>query len=164
MKKLVLAATIAVTAGPAGAAVALPPFTTAGKSAADSIAQRELVAFRTATHATFDRMVFQFRGGTPGYNVRYVPRIIQDGSGATVPLLGTRFLAIRFAVARAHPLNGSTSNVPRVRTPLFPSIRQAKVAGDFEGIVSYGAGVAGRKAFRVLKLTGPPRIVVDVRH
>lgn len=164
MRKLVLSATIAVTVGPAGAAVALPPFTTAGQSTPDSAAQRELVAFRTATHVTFDRMVFQFRGGTPGYAVRYVPRIIQDGSGATVPLLGTRFLAIRFAAARAHPLSGSTSNVPRARTTLFASIRQVKVAGDFEGIVSYGAGIAGREAFRVLKLTGPPRIVVDVRH
>ena len=164
MNRLVLAATLAVTAGSAGAAVALPPFTTAGRSTPDSGAQRELVAFRTGTHPTFDRMVFQFRGGTPGYNVRYVPRIIQDASGATVPLLGTRFLAIRFAAARAHPLNGSTSNVPRVRTPLLPAIRQVKAAGDFEGVVHFGAGIAGRRAFRVFTLTGPPRIVVDVRH
>ncbi len=163
MKRLVIAATI-VAAGPAGAAVALPPFTTAAKSTPDSVAQRELVAFRVATHPGFDRMVFQFRGGTPGFNVRYVARIIQDGSGATVPLRGSRFLAIRFAAALAHPLNGATSNVPRVRTPLFRSIRQVKVAGDFEGVVSYGAGIAGRRAFRVFRLTGPPRIVVDVRH
>jgi len=163
MKKLVLAATIAVTAGAAGAAVALPPFTTRGKATPDSFT-RELVALRTATHPAFDRMVFQFRGGTPGYAVRYVPRIIQDGSGATVPLLGTRFLAMRFAAARAHAPDGSAANVPRVRTPLFASIRQVKLAGDFEGIVSYGAGIAGRKAFRVFKLSGPPRIVVDVRH
>ena len=162
MKKIVLAATVAVTAGSAGAAVALPPFTTAGKSVPDSAAQRELVAFRVARHATFDRMVFQFRGGTPGFNVRYVPRIIQEGSGKTVPLLGARFLAIRFAAARAHPLNGSSSSVARVRTPLLPAIRQAKLAGDFEGVVSYGAGIAGRRAFRVFRLTGPPRIVVDV--
>ena len=164
MKRLVIAATIAATAGPAGAAVALPPFTTAGKSTPDSVAQRELVAFRVATHPGFDRMVFQFRGGTPGFNVRYVARIIQDGSGATIPLLGSRFLAIRFAAARAHSLSGTTSNVPRVRTPLLRSIRQVKLAGDFEGVVSYGAGIAGRRAFRVFRLTGPPRIVVDVRH
>jgi hypothetical protein len=164
MKTLVVAATIAASAGTAGAAVALPPFTTAGKSTSDSLAQRELVAFRTATHPGFDRMVFQFRGGTPGFNVRYVARIVQDGSGATVSLLGTRFLAIRFAAARAHPQNGSRLNVPRVRTPLFRSIRQVKLAGDFEGVVSYGAGIAGRRAFRVFRLTSPPRIVVDVRH
>jgi hypothetical protein len=159
MKRLVVAATLVGAAGPAGAAVALPPFTTGAKSTPDSVA-----AFRTATQPEFDRMVFQFRGGTPGFRVRYVARIIQDGSGATVPLLGSRFLAIRFAAARAHPLSGASSNVPRVRTPLFPSIRQVKLAGDFEGVVSYGVGIAGRKAFRVFRLTGPPRIVVDVRH
>jgi hypothetical protein len=164
MKRLVVAATLVGAAGPAGAAVALPPFTTGAKSTPDSVAQRELAAFRTATQPEFDRMVFQFRGGTPGFRVRYVARIIQDGSGATVPLLGSRFLAIRFAAARAHPLSGASSNVPRVRTPLFPSIRQVKLAGDFEGVVSYGVGIAGRKAFRVFRLTGPPRIVVDVRH
>ena len=163
MNKIVLAATVAV-AGSAAAAAALPLFTTAGKSIPDSGAQRELVALRVASRPTFDRMVFEFRGATPGYRVRYVSRIIQDGSGATVPLLGSRFLAIRFAAARAHRLNGSSSNVPRVRTPLFPSIRQVKLAGDFEGVVSYGAGIAGRRAFRVFTLTGPPRIVVDVRH
>lgn len=164
MKKRVLAATLAATAGSVGVAVALPPFTTGGRSTPDSSAQRELVAFRVSTHLTFDRMVFQFRGGTPGYRVRYVTRIIQDGSGATVPLLGSRFLAIRFAAARAHPVNGSTLNVPRVRTPLFGSMRQVKFAGDFEGVVSYGAGIAGRRAFRVFRLNRPPRIVIDVRH
>jgi hypothetical protein len=162
MSKLVLALAIGA-AGPIGTAAALPPFTTTGKSTPDS-PTRELVAFRAARHATFDRLVFQFRGGVPGYNVRYVPRVIQDGSGATVALLGTRFLAVRFAAARAHSENGSTSNVTRVRTPLLPAVRQVKLAGDFEGVVSYGAGISGRKGFRVFRLTGPPRIVVDVRH
>ena len=163
MNKIVLAVTVAV-AGSAGAAAALPPFTIAGKSIPDSGAQRELVAVRVASHPTFDRIVFQFRGATPGYRVRYVPRIVQDGSGATVPLLGSRFLAIRFAAARAHRLDGSSSGVPRVRTPRFAAIRQVKLAGDFEGVVSYGAGIAGRRAFRVFTLTRPPRMVIDVRH
>ena len=54
--------------------------------------------------------------------------------------------------------------VPRSLTPLFPALRQLKISGDFEGVVSFGAGINGQKPFRVFTLTAPQRIVVDIRH
>jgi hypothetical protein len=39
-----------------------------------------------------------------------------------------------------------------------------KLAGDFEGVVTFGLGLKRRTGFRVFRLTGPARVVVDVRH
>lgn len=155
------AAALVATAGPA---VALPPFSTAAvdRPAAVGTTQTELVKVTVGRHPTFDRMVFRFAGARPGVKVRYVTRVIQDGSGLPVPLRGRRFLQINFSPARAHPLNAGSANVPSVLTPLFPTLRQLKIAGDFEGIVTFGAGLSRRAGFRVFALTSPRRIVIDV--
>jgi hypothetical protein len=41
-------------------------------------------------------------------------------------------------------------------------LRQVKGAGDFEGTVSFGLGLASTSGFRVFTLSGPDRLVVDV--
>jgi hypothetical protein len=38
----------------------------------------QLTGFHAAEQASFDRVVFQFRGRIPGYDVRYVPALTQD--------------------------------------------------------------------------------------
>ena len=55
------------------------------------------------------------------------------------------------------------ASVQGTQTPRFPEIRQVKGVGDFEGVTSYGVGLASKKAFRVFTLTSPNRLVVDVR-
>ena len=52
----------------------------------------------------------------------------------------------------------------QVLTPRFPTLRQVKFGGDFEGYVSAGLGLADRVGFRVFTLTNPYRVVVDVAH
>jgi hypothetical protein len=49
-------------------------------------------------------------------------------------------------------------------TPRCPNLRQVKGAGDFEGVVSFGLGLRHKAGFRVFRLTGPTRIVIDVAH
>jgi hypothetical protein len=156
---LALASSLAVAA----AAFGLPPFTTAPKSAPGSGGQGQLSAVATACHGSFDRFVIRARFATPRYDVRYVRRIIADGSGATVPLRGTKRIRILFREARGHTESG-TNLLPRVRTPLCPNLRQLKTAGDFEGIVTIGLGLRRKTGFRVFRLTGPARLVVDVAH
>jgi hypothetical protein len=43
---------------------------------------------RTGQHYCFDRMVVDLNGPVKGYTVRYVPDIVQDGSGFTIPVQG----------------------------------------------------------------------------
>jgi hypothetical protein len=147
----------------AAVALGLPPFTTAPKSAPGSGGQVQLSRVATGCHASFDRFVFRARFGTPRYDVRYVRRIVADGSGATVRLRGRKRIRVVIRDARGHTQSG-TNLVPNVRTPLCPNLRQIKTAGDFEGIVTFGLGLRRKTGFRVFRLTGPTRLVIDVAH
>jgi hypothetical protein len=159
------AAVVAVTASLtlAAAAFALPPFSTAPKTSSGSGGQAETFAIATGCHSTFDRFVVRARLATPGYHVRYVDKVVADGSGATVHLLGTKRVHVVIRDARAHTSGGSPL-LPGALTPLCPNLRQVKLAGDFEGVVSFGLGLRRKTGFRVLRLTGPTRIVIDVLH
>ena len=161
----VATAVVALAAFLALAAVAfgLPPFTTVPKTAAGSGGQAELFGAAAGCHSTFDRFVIRARFATPGYDVRYVSQIVADGSGNPVSLLGTRRIRVIVRNARGHTSSG-TNLLPRVITPRCSNLRQVKKAGDFEGVVTYGLGLRRKTGFRVFRLTGPTRIVIDVAH
>lgn len=120
-----------------------------------------LVAVRTGHHPTYDRVVFEFAGSLPGYRIRYVPRITADGSGAPVPLTGQAFLAVAFDPAVAHDASGRPTS-PRRLTPGYPALKELAFAGDFEAVVSYGLGLDDVVGYRVLTMTNPTRLVIDV--
>jgi hypothetical protein len=147
----------------AGVAFGLPPFTKAPKSAPGSGGQAEVFGIATGCRANFDRFVVRARFATPGYRVRYVRQVIADGSGLPVPLRGTKRIRVVVRNARGHT-QGGMNLLPAVRTPLCPNLRQVKVAGDFEGVVTFGLGLRRKTGFRVFRLTGPRRIVIDVAH
>ena len=84
-------------------------------------------------------------------------------AGRRVPLRGRAFMAVAFQPARARDPDGATTFRTGGLSPDFPSLRQVRFAGDFEGRVAFGVGVAGRGGFRVTELTGPNRVAVDVR-
>jgi hypothetical protein len=149
--------------GLAAVAFGLPPFTTAAKSSPGSGGQAEVFGVATGCHSSFDRFVIRARFGTPRYDVRYVKRIVADGSGRPVTLRGTKRIRVVIRNARGHT-QGGTNLLPRVRTPLCPNLRQVKTAGDFEGVVTFGLGLRRKTGFRVFRLTGPTRIVIDVAH
>ncbi|MCW3065736.1 MAG: Peptidoglycan-binding domain 1 protein [Solirubrobacterales bacterium] len=147
----------------AAVAFGLPPFTTAPKSSPGSGGQAELSGVDAGCHATFDRLVVRARFATSSYDVRYVNRIIADPSGVPVALLGTTRIRVVIRNARGHT-NGGTNLLPGLVTPLCPNLRQIRKAGDFEGVVSFGLGLRHKTGFRVFRLSGPTRIVVDVAH
>ena len=145
------------------AAFGLPPFTTAPKSSAGGGGQAELFAVAAGCHPTFDRLVIRARFATPGYQVRYVNQITADPSGNPVPLQGAKRIRVVVRSARGHTSAGANL-LPSVLTPLCPELRQIKKAGDFEGVVSFGLGVRRKRGFRIFRLSGPTRIVIDVAH
>lgn len=163
MRRLLAISVAVVSLGLPAAAAGLPPFGTAPRSAPGTPPTAEVFATSAACHATFDRFVIRTRGGTAAYAVRYVKRIVEDGSGDVVRLKGRKRLRIVLRDARAHSAGG-TQLIPKVRTPLCGNLRQVKLAGDFEGVVTFGLGLRRRTGFRVFRLTAPPRVVVDVRH
>jgi len=125
----------------------------------------QLINVRTGRHATYDRTVFDFTGGTPGYRVEY-GTLIHQARGDNVPLAGAAALVIVFHWATAHDINtgAPTYDMGRTLDPKLPTLRQIKFGGDFEGYVSAGLGLTGRVGFRVFQLHSPDRVVVDVAH
>jgi hypothetical protein len=145
------------------AASGLPAFSTAPKSASGSPPTAEVFGTAAGCHASFDRFVIRTRFGTAAYAVRYVRKIVSDGSGRTVRLQGSKRLRVVLRDTRAHTASGGAL-IPGTRTPSCPNLRQVKLAGDFEGVVTFGLGLRRKTGFRVFRLTAPSRVVIDVRH
>jgi hypothetical protein len=122
----------------------------------------ELVSVATSERDGYDRVVFSFRGAAPGYQVRYVSQVT-DQAGRKLALDGQAFLAVVFEQARAHERAGRPTFATGDLDPGAPAVRQVRFAGDFEGQVSFGIGVADRGGFRVSELHDPSRVAVDVR-
>jgi len=162
-RALAAAAALGTTLLLAAAAFALPPFTNAPKTDGGSGGQAVIDGLRTSCHGSFDRLVIEARRGVPSYDARYVRRVRSDGSGAIVRLKGSKRLRIVMQNARAHSQAGGPL-IPGAQTPLCPNLRQVKLAGDFEGVVTFGVGLRRKDGFRVFRLSNPARVVVDVAH
>jgi hypothetical protein len=158
-----LATAVACLAFAATEAVALPAFTTAPKTASPRGDAAELSNAAAGCHATFDRFVVRARLATPGYDVRYVRRIVADPSGRPVSLLGAKRIRVRFNLAAGHDSRG-TNLLAGTLTPRCANLLQVKKAGDFEGTVSFALGLRRMTGFRVFRLTNPTRVVIDVAH
>jgi len=128
-----------------------------------------LTDVRAARHGSFDRVVFEFRNGVPGYDVRYVARpVTADGSGAEIEVAGSEVLQIRMESALDADL--TKESAPRTYTgptrldPDTPQLAEVVRTGGFEGVLTWVAGTRSRAAFRVTTLESPPRLVIDLRN
>jgi hypothetical protein len=151
----------------AAAALGLPPFTLGPKSAPPGGGiQAELYRLAVACHPTFDRVTITARFATPGYRVQYVSNVVADPSGAPVSLMGSAKLLIVIDPARAHS-SGGHAVLPNVVYPTptaCPNLKEVKVVGDAEGVVSFGVGLARKKGFRIWRLYYPTRWAIDIAH
>ena len=154
----VAVATVSVLAVTAGPAAALPGFGTAPVTG--SARPVTVTAVTVGSHPGFDRVVLTASTGIPSWDVRYVPQVVRDGSGDPVPLLGAA--DIQVVVQGTDWIDHPSVQVNR--TPGYPGLRQVTGAGEFEGVLTYGIGQATRAGFRAFTLTGPDRLVIDVRH
>ena len=118
----------------------------------------------------YDRVVFEFTGDSvPGYRVEYTTKPVQRcGSGDPVTAAGTGRgggrLIVRFEPAQAHDEHGNLTPAERQSAPGLPAVRELTLICDFEGQVAWVLDVAARSEYRVSELTGPARLVLDVRH
>lgn len=137
----------------------------------DTMGTGQVTNVRTGQHYCFDRLVVDLNGPVEGYTVRYVPTVVQDGSGFPVPLRGRAFLQITVN-SPAYDDAGNSTYTPADQKELtnvggYQTFRQVAWAGSFEGYSTMGLGVRGRLPFRVFTLDGPgtgSRFVVDVAH
>lgn len=124
-----------------------------------------LTAVRTAAHEGFDRIVLEFADDVPGFRVEYVEgSAFHCGSGEPARVDGEHLLRLRIEPANAHTDAGEPTVRERDRRPRLPVLGALALTCDFEAQVEWVAGLRSRGGFRVLELSGPPRLVVDVRE
>lgn len=120
---------------------------------------------RTASHDSFDRIVFDFRGsGTPGWFIDYTNTPTQQGSGYPIEFDGE--------VALYVGIEGTT--YPEPDDPNAPSLRTVPGTGGvvteiiyssiFEGRTEYIIGLNSRQPYSVTVLEQPTRLVIDIIH
>lgn len=133
-------------AAPASAAATAPP-------------SNPLTAVRTGEHASYDRVVFQFAGAVPKYSVTRVSAVYLDPKGTKVPLAGQAYLHVVFTGVTGEPAKLAAAE------PGYPRLLTVAPAGYFEGVASFGLGLAARSgAVHVFTLKDPARLVIDVSH
>jgi putative component of toxin-antitoxin plasmid stabilization module len=118
-----------------------------------------------AEQGDFDRVVFEFKDNqVPGYRVEYVP-IVTDEAETVHKLFGKAFMRVDMNPAWAHSNEtGAPSVKEREKRLNLPVVIEFKQVEDFEGVVSYALGLSGRKPFRVMEMSNPARLVIDVKH
>jgi hypothetical protein len=126
-----------------------------------------LTDVRAASQDGFDRVVFEFANGVPGYEVGYVePPIVADGSGDEVAVEGAAILRVRMEPALDADL--TKESAPRTYTgpnrfsPDAAVVRELVRTGGFEAVLAWAVGLDAERPFRVTTFSEPPRIVIDV--
>lgn len=128
----------------------------------DSSVQRQ-VGIRTGRHTGYERVVFEFEQGVPGYHLEYIDKPVRAcGSGDVVILEGDGWLQVRFYPAQAHTDEGAPTIGERELAPKLDIIREVERTCDFEGVVTWVVGTASPNRYRVFELHDPPRLVLDI--
>lgn len=123
-------------------------------------------AVRVGNQPGRDRMVFEFNDiGLPEWEVKYVDRPLLDcGSGDSVSVAGDAWLQITFRGAQAHTEAGEESGGPRRQIVNQTILRELVRTCDFEGEVTWVAGVIRPNGYTAQVLAEPSRLVIDVLH
>jgi hypothetical protein len=91
----------------------------------------------------YNRLSFTFTKGFPSYQFHFVSALVSDPAGRVIPLDGNGVLEVRFHTAQAHTASGSSSVVTQPPAHLgYTSMAGWAQGGDFEGVLTYGIGVA----------------------
>jgi hypothetical protein len=159
---------LALSAGAAALMAVLPasaadlgPFTCTDKSGGVAGTAATVYDIRIAHHNGYDRLVIGFPTANtmPEYQLtrQATATFVRDASGQPVRLDGSA--GIRAVLRNADITPGAPTDLK----PRLPAIREVAQIGNFERVVSYGVGLATPACFRVLELSGPTRLVIDVQ-
>jgi hypothetical protein len=127
----------------------------------------QLTAVRVAHQTGFDRIVFEFApqaGATahiPTYTVsrQASAKFVKDPSGLPVTMRGSAGLRIV-----VHGASGASSySGSRDQIVNLPVVQEVEQLGDFEAVLSWGAGLSQAACIRTLELPNPTRLVIDVQ-
>jgi hypothetical protein len=178
-----LAVLLAAACAPASTPTATPtpsPTPTAATTACPSATGGEatfvhLTDVRVGTHAGFDRVTFEFVPSSdappaiPTYQLDAAsPPFVEDGSGNPIELEGSHFARLIFHGASGAKLSGETVMLtyqgPKEIKPGFTVLTEVQETGDFEATLSWALGLSRSSCWKVVELSDPLRVVIDLPH
>lgn len=169
-------ASIAPTVGPSGAPTVAPttsvsPGACATRVNAAIAPSDRLTGVSVDPGIGVDKIVFTFGPSTgipsgtkpTGELKPTAPPFSLAGSGADVDIAGHRFIAVTFrGMAVADEQGNPSYTGPSDIKPNALAVRELRLVDDFEGIVTWIAGVDGPGCVAVTRLISPDRVVVAV--
>jgi hypothetical protein len=145
----------------------LPAFACAPSTTIAATTDRaQITDVRVGTHDGYDRVVFEFASGVPQTVIKAVlPPFYADPSGLPIDVTGTAFLqVVMTGGTKVSPAGGATYGGPTNFEPDFDQLAQLIEGGDFEAVSNWYLGLKGGGCLRVLTLTDPSRLVIDIEH
>jgi hypothetical protein len=121
---------------------------------------------RIGSHDGYDRVVFEFNEGTPEYSLdRAEPPFTEDPSGRPLNVQGNAFLQLIMRGGTKQTASGASSYLgPTDFDPGFPQLVDLVEGGDFEAQSTWYLGLDSEACVRVIVLTLPDRLVIDIEH
>lgn len=126
---------------------------------------------RVAQQSGFDRIVFELGPssvgigsyGMPPWHVGQAAEFMNT-AGQPVAVAGNAFLQVRISGTSTFQPDGPTKSYtgPTDLHPTTPLVRNLRLVEDFERQVSWGIGLERLQCPRVLELTAPVRLVLDL--
>jgi hypothetical protein len=133
---------------------------------ASTTGHAQVTDVRVGTHDGYDRVVFEFDSGLPEAFVEgALPPFYADGSGFEIEVTGSAFLKVTMhGATKLSPEGGVTYGGATNFEPAFHRLLQLLEGGDFEAVSTWYLGLDGGSCFRVLALSDPSRLVIDIEH
>jgi hypothetical protein len=129
----------------------------------DSDARARLVGLDAGKGSGVESMTFTFADTDvlPKYLVKYVDAVREHPEGDPVPLPGSAYLQVGFALT--NPNTDGRLSVPPDVAPAQPMVKEILLVRNLDGDLAFGVGLDKRTPFRVRELSEPTRLVVEVR-
>jgi hypothetical protein len=126
----------------------------------------QITDVRIGTHEDYDRITFQFDAGIPQYQIEAAtPPFFADPSGLPLEVAGSAFWRIALiGGTRVTPDGVATYSGATNFVAGFPALVQLKEGGDFEAVSTWYVGLTDTSCIRVLALSAPDRLVIDIQH
>lgn len=131
-----------------------------------NVVRAQITDVRVGMHGGFDRVVFEFDAGIPEFTLEEAtPPLLQDASGLELDVEGTAFWRLVMHGGTAVSPDGVQTYIgPLDFTPAFPKLTELISGGDFEAVSTWYFGLDEESCVRVLTLTNPSRLVIDIEH
>jgi hypothetical protein len=131
-----------------------------------TVARAQITDVRVGRHDGYDRVVFEFGNGIPQFTLaEATPPLLRDPSGLPLSVRGHAFWQLVLQGGTKLSPSGPETYIGKTDfKPGFPKLRELIEGGDFEAVSTWYFGLDTASCARVMTLTDPSRLVIDIQH